>query len=208
MSERAKANGGVVSFFDVPLECAAAPHLGCGTLARPILAEIEGGGSVREAWLNRQGTVLVVVWAGLSENRAGTERVMSILRKRGLKATELEGSDLRQAIATFKSGHGWHRAMEVDRLSEEEAAVIAARLVRRLSGKVTLTRDQANRLTEAMSNACVRILTNAVPTTVSERLDEISLAVRVAGRELLDDSGLAALEEVVAFGHRPLPGEA
>lgn len=98
--------------------------------------------------------------------------------------------------------------MEVDRLSEEEAAVIAARLLRRLSGKVNRTRDQANRLTEAMSEACVLILTKAPPTTVSERLDEISLAVRVAGRKLLDDSGLAALEEVVALGHRPLPGEA
>ncbi|MGI8423926.1 MAG: hypothetical protein ACR2NO_07420 [Chloroflexota bacterium] len=61
---------------------------------------------------------------------------------------------------------------------------------------------------EAISDACVRILTNAAATTVSERLDQISSAVRVAGRELLDDSGLAALEEVVALGHRPLPGEA
>ena len=208
MSERGKANGGVASFFHVPLECGAAPHLGCGTLSRPILLELEGERSVREAWLNRQGTVLAVVWAGLSENGAGTELVMSIFHKRGLKATELDGGDLRQAIATFKSGHGWHRAMEVDRLSEEEAVVIAARLVRRLSGKVKLTRDQANRLTEALSEACVVILTNAAPTTVSERLDEISLAVRVVGRKLLDDSGLAALEEVVALGHRPLPGEA
>ena len=208
MSERAKANGGVASFFHVPLECAAAPHLGCGTLSRPILSELEGEISIREAWLNRQGTVLAVVWTGWSENRAGTELVRSIFHMRGLKATELEGSNLRQAIATFKSGHGWHRAMEVDRLSEEEAVVIAARLVRRLSEKVNLTGDQAKRLTEAMSEACVVILTNAAPTTVSERLDEISLAVRVAGRKLLDDSGLTALEEVVALGHRPLPGEA
>ena len=86
--------------------------------------------------------------------------------------------------------------------------MIAARLVRRLSGKVTLTRAQSNRLIEAMSKACARILTSAAATTVSERLDQISSAVRVVGRELLDDSGLAALEEVVALGHRPLPGEA
>lgn len=208
MKERAKAIGGVVSFFEVPLVCAAAPHLGCGTLAKSILSELEGEGSVREAWLNRKGTVLAVVWAGRPENQAGIERAMSILRNRGLKATKLEGSDLHQAIATFGSGHDWHRAIELDRLSEEEAGVIAARLVRRLGGKVTLKRDQANRLIEAMSEACARILTNADATTVAERLDRISSAVRVAGRELLDDSGRAALEEVVALGHRPLPGEA
>ncbi|MEO6435967.1 MAG: hypothetical protein ABIP55_09425 [Tepidisphaeraceae bacterium] len=98
--------------------------------------------------------------------------------------------------------------MEIDRLSEEEAGMIAARLVGRLSGKVTLTRDQSNRLIEAMSEACARILTNAAATTVSERLDQISSAVRVAGRELLDDAGLAALEGVVALRHRPLPREA
>ncbi|MEO6435968.1 MAG: hypothetical protein ABIP55_09430 [Tepidisphaeraceae bacterium] len=105
MKERGKAIGGGVSFFEVPLVCAAAPRLGCGKLAKPILSEIEGEEPVREAWLNRKGTVLAVVWAGRSENRAGTERVMSILRNRGLKATRLEGSDLHQAIATFGSGH-------------------------------------------------------------------------------------------------------
>lgn len=129
-------------------------------------------------------------------------------RHRGLKATKRDGSDLHQAIATFDPGHDWHRAMELDRLSEEEARVIAARLVHRLSGKVTLTRDQANRLIEAMSEACAVILTNAAATTVAERLDQISSAVRIVGRELLDDSGVAALDEVVALGHRPLPGEA
>ena len=35
MKERGKVIGGVVSFFDVPLMCAAAP------LAKPILSEIE-----------------------------------------------------------------------------------------------------------------------------------------------------------------------
>ena len=206
--ERAEEIGGVVSFFEVPLQCAAAPRLGCGTLAKPLLSEIEGEGSVREAWLNRKGTVLAVVWAGRSVNRAGTERVMAILRSHGLKATKLEGSDLHQVIATYGPGHDWYRAMDLDRLSEEEAGVIAARLVRRLSGKVTLTRDQATRLIEAISEACAPILTNAAATSISERLDQISSAVRVAGRELLDDSRLAALDEVVALGHRPLPGEA
>ena len=208
MKERAEAIGGAVSFFEVPLQCAAAPRLGCGTLAKPILSEIEGEGSVREAWLNRKGTVLAVVWAARSEHHTGTERVMSLLRNRGLKATKIETSDLDQVMATFDPGHEWHRAMEIDRLSEEEARVIAARLVHRLSGKVTLTRDQANCLIEAMSEACALILTNAAATTVSERLDQISAAMRVVGRELLDDSGVAALDEVVALGHRPLPGEA
>jgi len=208
MNGRAEAIGDVMSFFEVPVVCAAAPCIGCGTLAKPILLEIERDGPVREAWLNRKATVLAVVWAGRSETRAGTERVVSILRHRSLNATKLEGSGLRQAIATFGPRHDWYRATDLDRLSEEEAGVIAARLVRRLGGKVSLTRDQENRLIEAMSEACVRILTNATATTLSERSDEISSAVRIAGRDLLDDSGLAALEEVVALGHRPLPGEA
>lgn len=77
MRERGEADGGVASFFHVRLECGAAPHLGCGTRSRPILLELEGERSIREAWLNRQGTVLAVVWSELSESGAGIELVIS-----------------------------------------------------------------------------------------------------------------------------------
>ncbi len=139
MNESDNAIRGGVSFYAVPLVCAAAPHLGCGTLAKPILSELEKVVSVHEAWLNRKGTVLAVVWAEGFEDRAATERLLSILHRGGLTATKLAGNDLLQAIASFSSGHDWHRPMQIDQLSEEEAEVIAARLVRRLGGKLTLT---------------------------------------------------------------------
>src|SRR5712691_5910991 len=51
-----------VSLFKVPLQCLAAPQIGCGTRAKPILLELKRNSSVSEAWLNRAGTRIAVVW--------------------------------------------------------------------------------------------------------------------------------------------------
>lgn len=207
MAEADNARASEVSFFAVPLVCGAAPHLGCGTLAKPVLSQIEKEVSVREAWLNRQGTVLAIVWAVGSENH-NAEPVLPILQNAGFMATELRGSDLRQALAAFRPDYEWYRATQIDSLSEEEAGVIASRLVRRLSQRVALTAHQTNQLMDALRSACARILTNAVGTSAAERLDQIAATLPRVARELLDDAGLAAFEEVVALGHRPLFGEA
>jgi len=62
-------------------------------------------------------------------------------------------------------------------------------------------------LVEALQEACVRILTNASGASVSERLAQISATLPGVAAELLDDTGMAAFQDIVALGHRPLPGE-
>lgn len=47
-----------VSLFQVPLTCEAAPQIGCGRMSKPILLELERDPGIREAWLNRTGTVV------------------------------------------------------------------------------------------------------------------------------------------------------
>src|SRR6266446_10250505 len=51
-----------ISLFKVPLVCPAAPQIGCGSAAKPILLELERDSSVSEAWLNRAGTKIALVW--------------------------------------------------------------------------------------------------------------------------------------------------
>jgi hypothetical protein len=53
-----------VSFYKVPLVCPAAPHIGCGSASKPLLLGLEHSEVVSEAWLNRAGTVMAVVWSG------------------------------------------------------------------------------------------------------------------------------------------------
>lgn len=195
-----------VSFFVVPLVCAAAPQMGCGTLAKPLLLRLDKVAGVDEAWLNRQGTILAIVWAGGRENRnAGA--VFSLLQEAGLCASELRGSEQRDAQAAFRRAHDWFRAAQVDSLSKDEAAVIARRLVSRLAQRVDLTADQEARLTEALRCACVQILTETVEKSADARLEEIARTLPRVASEFLDRADLSAFEQVMELGHRPLPGE-
>ncbi len=57
-----------INFYKVPLVCNAAPTIGCGSRAKPVLKDFEESKEVSEAWLNRAGTVIAVVWKEESEN--------------------------------------------------------------------------------------------------------------------------------------------
>ena len=51
-----------ISVFKAPLVCPAAPQIGCGGASKPILLDLERQPGVAEAWLNRGGTIISVVW--------------------------------------------------------------------------------------------------------------------------------------------------
>src|SRR6516164_3603407 len=51
-----------ISIFRVPLVCPAAPQIGCGSASKPILLDLEKQPGVLEAWLNRAGTRIAIVW--------------------------------------------------------------------------------------------------------------------------------------------------
>jgi len=192
-----------ISFFSVPLVCEAASHIGCGTRARPVLAELEREPGVREAWLSRDGTVLGVVWA---DEACDPGRVQSTLRRHGVAGLELKGFEHQRSYDSFASG-GWYRPMQMQDLSAEEARVIAARLIRRLEQNVSVSAGTAERLAERLEDACARALAGASATCPSTRRDQIAAALLDAGRGFLDPAMFKALAAVVSLGHRPLPGE-
>ncbi|TAK83538.1 MAG: hypothetical protein EPO20_18000 [Betaproteobacteria bacterium] len=192
-----------ISFFRVPLVCEAASHIGCGTRARPVLAELEREPGVREAWLSRDGTVLGVVWA---DEACDPERVLSTLRRHGVAGLELKGPEYQRSCDSFAAG-GWYRPMQMQDLSAEEARVIAARLIRRLEQDISVSASAAGRLAERLEDACARALAAASPTCPSTRREQIATALLDAGRDFLDPVTFKALAAVVSLGHRPLPGE-
>src|SRR6266404_5037463 len=137
-----------VSVYQVPWVCPAAHQIGCGSHAKPILLELEKNPGVSEAWLNRQGTALAVVWKPDARRKARSEAERTLKEQNGSK---LSGKERARALADFESGKGWYRGAEVDRLSEEEAGVIAARWVRRVQAKTTLTEAKAEGLRAALT---------------------------------------------------------
>ena len=190
-----------ISVFKVPLVCPAAPQIGCGSASKPILLDLERQPGVLEAWLNRAGTIISVVWKPDSD--AETRRNVTAELKED-HATELEGKSRDNAVKNFLSGKGWYRGADVDRLSEEEADIIAARLVRLVQAKTALPKDKAEELQHAFSDTLRKDLTGK--SVGPNRLEDVA-------REYLDQEQIKILKEAIKDevaienGERPVPKE-
>ena len=191
-----------VSVYQVPWRCPAALQIGCGSHAKPILLELEQNPGVSEAWLNRQGTAVAVVWKQDAKRKARRNAEKTL--KEG-KASKLSGEAQAKTLADFESGKGWYRGADVDRLSEEEAGVIAARWVRRVQAKTTLAKQKAESLRGALTEGLKKCLTGKAVMPETQEAKALELR-RVAGR-FLDEKQLEILSEAAGCGMRAMPDE-
>ena len=121
-----------VGLYAVPLVCEAVPQIGCGCLAKPVLARLDVHPDIAEAWLHHRGDVIAIEWL----------RELEVDQQVGLLRAAL-GGDSHVALvaaaassvllATFPNPSYWYQHETVDQLSQEEAHTIAARLIQRLS---------------------------------------------------------------------------
>jgi hypothetical protein len=113
-------NQETIAFYDVALVCGAAPSIGCGSRAKPLLVDLEQQAPIKEAWLNRTGTIVAIVWRG----QARMEEVgKPVFERHEVEYTERRND--RQTTGSFRMEGSWLRGAEVDRLSLEEAGEIA-----------------------------------------------------------------------------------
>jgi hypothetical protein len=105
-----------ISFYEVPLVCGAAPKIGCGSRSKPALLEFEKHPAIAEAWLNRSGTVIAIVWKD-SEQTDNVAR--PIFDKNEITFKELSEKASRQFSNTFKKPDVWFGSADVDALSRE-----------------------------------------------------------------------------------------
>src|SRR6059036_3141492 len=84
-----------ISVFKVPLVCPAAPQIGCGSAAKPILLDLEKQPGVLQAWLNHAGTIISVIWK--PESDAETRRKMAADLKKD-HAVEMDGKPRDDAV--------------------------------------------------------------------------------------------------------------
>src|SRR5215471_6837060 len=174
-----------ISVFKVPLVCPAAPQIGCGSASKPILLDLERQPGVLEAWLNRAGTRIAVVWKPDADVPT-RHKVVAELKEDHV--TELDGKPRDEAVEDFLSGKGWYHGADVDRLSEEEADIIAARLVRRVQAKSALTKEKAEGLQQAFSDTLRKDLTGK--STGPNRLEDIA-------RKYLDQEQIKILRDAI-----------
>lgn len=120
-----------IGFYSVPLVCAAVPQIGCGYLAKPVLARLEGEPAIKRAWLHRHGDVIAIEW----RHRLDPVQQISLLRTAtgGGDIVAIPAAHAPELFAKFPNPHYWYSRETLDQLSGEEAHVIAARLLLRLS---------------------------------------------------------------------------
>ncbi|MFQ5446984.1 MAG: hypothetical protein ACE5FF_08620 [Saprospiraceae bacterium] len=143
----------VASLFDIPKEgitfhrvnlvCGAATDIGCGSRSKPILLELEKRASIAEAWLNRPGTVVAIVWKDGA--KADVKAVPVIFKKHGKSIETLTGTAYDEQLASFQNDK-WYRGAQVDELSMEEAGRIASDIIDPLVADGVLSEDDGPKL--------------------------------------------------------------
>lgn len=76
-----------VRLFEVPFRCEAAPDIGCGSMSKPVLLELERDPTISEAWLNGTGTILAVIGSEITSRQSTSQAVQSVLEKNGVTGT-------------------------------------------------------------------------------------------------------------------------
>ena len=115
-----------ITFHSVNLVCGAATDIGCGSRSKPILLDLQKEPSIKEAWLNRAGTIVAVVWK--KDVEPNVKIVPASFKKHGKSMETLSGSIYQEQLNSFKNDR-WYKGKEVDELSMEEAGRIAQDII-------------------------------------------------------------------------------
>ncbi len=115
-----------ITFLRVDLVCGAASDIGCGSRSKPILIDLEKQSDIAEAWLNRQGTIIAVVW---NDNQDANENLLRQILKKHKKSGTILGDEKSKILEEKFRSERWYRTDEVDELSTEEAGRIAENIM-------------------------------------------------------------------------------
>lgn len=115
-----------VSFYEAPLVCHAAPSIGCGSKAKFLLVDLEKyNDAVEGAWLNKTGTIVAVKWNMKTAEDKQAEIIKTVSTNHNIELTTLTQTAAKDYAKTFPNSSEWYKDKEVDKLSKEEAGIIA-----------------------------------------------------------------------------------
>lgn len=191
------------TFYQVALMCPAAAGLGCGSRAKPILLSLEKTPVVAEAWLDRPGRTLAIIWEHKSTPAARAAALTNVGKEHDISLVEIDGKDEEATAQSFHVGAGWHRGADVDRLSEEEAGVIANRLLARVAKSLPASEARVEAFKPALTDSIRRLLVEAPGNSRAQWQNEL---LSTADQHL-NESETAALRDAMALGFRAVADE-
>jgi hypothetical protein len=176
-------------------------------MAKPVLLDLESQSTIKEAWLDHQGKTLAIVWKEGVCAAVRTEVVNAVGKAHHLPATEVTGGARDTAFRSFRLGGGWHRGAGVDRLSEEEAAIIAERIVLRVTAKAPTISTKTELLRPIIADIIRDCLVGSPdPSSAQCRKTFQGDLLSVVG-DHLSRTETDALLEATGAGFRPVDGE-
>ena len=214
VNDKAKSKEPVITFYDVPLVCPGAPEIGCGTKAKPILLEMEKNAAIKEAWLNRVGTVIAVVW---NENASSELRITTadaIFKENKMDVKLVEGTDYKKLQTDFQEKKNWYRGEDVNKLSMEEEGIIVDRLLKRINSKTPLSQEKIQSLKTEFVAALINRFTknytsefNSNPKVMENAIQESESELLEIGKKYLNEPEMNALKEAMTLGLMPTENE-
>lgn len=120
------ASNSEVSFYKAPLVCHAAPSIGCGSKAKFVLVDLEKyNDAVEGAWLNKTGTVVAVKWTANTDENKKTQIINTVSDNHNIELAAVTTAEAYNYAKSFPNNKEWFEGKEVDKLSKEEAQIIA-----------------------------------------------------------------------------------
>src|SRR5262249_25594278 len=150
---------------------------------------LEKSPKVAEAKINHEGTILAVAWKDPAHGEPGL--VNAAFEKRGLETEPLDARAREETLRGFDAGK-WYGAADVDRLSEREAQVIAARLVKR--SRLGLPADRSATFEKELSAAIAKHLTRERDEECDSK-GSLELNLTQVANKYLDGTQLAELRK-------------
>jgi len=203
-----------ISFYKVPLVCGAAPAIGCGSKAKPILLGLEEQKEIAEAWLNRSGTMIAIVWNRTTDIELRHNASDEIFKKNKLKVEEIDGKEYKSLLKVFENKKDWLRGEDVDQLSKEEASQIAERLIARTNLKTPLTKYKSENLKREIASILTTRFTKKYSYKINDEdawSEEIKKKLEnqllESGKKYLDENEMQSFMEAVALGLGPIEKE-
>jgi hypothetical protein len=187
-----------VEVYAIDLKCPEAPDYRCKAKSTALLEKLESSVLIKEAWVNKFGTILIVVPA----RNGGTDAV-SIMLGEGFAPNLLRGNRRRAAIRNYPDLRWWARADRMSPLQPADARDVAQVIVKRVTDKVAAGPKEILAIRTAVTNRFLAAFDRKELTTE----DEIATAVLGDTAGDLHRTIRRALETALANGLRPLPNE-
>lgn len=198
------------AFYQVAMKCPAAPAIACGSGSKPVLADLESAAEVAGVWLHRNGTVLAIQWHPATSTSQRVAVVNGVFAENATVGTPPAPLPP-EAGKTFGDPHAWYASDQLDKLTQEEAGIIAHRLLHRMQAGTGISHEQQHAFLEQFTHRFVRhfAVSAAALRTVSaaDRVAELTEEIRHSLQPHFSEPAQAALEQALAAGYLPVPGD-